>query len=100
LTDKRFEKLKKMEFSWFVNVLKESFPAIQQKLHKLTDVARNLQITGQVGNVAELTAEEEEQWTSVGLLNISSASDQQTREQTRSHSVSGSRRLGMLGLRH
>ena len=113
LTDERFEKLKNMEFSWVFNVLKDSFPAIQQKLHKLTEVAQNLQTTGHVGNVADFTAAEEEQWTSVGLLNISSSPTSQTslilnsQSQEQSdcgfHSHVGARshrRLGMVGLRH
>ena len=94
LADKRFEKLKKMEFSWVVNMLKDSFPAIRQKLYKLTSAAQNLQTTGQVGTVADYTVVEEKQWTSVGLLNISSTStsqcsfisDSQSWEQSQSRS--------------
>lgn len=102
MTYGRFEKLKKMEFSWFMNVLKDSFPAIDEKLQILTDVAHNLQVTGQVGNNADFTEEEERRWGEKGLTDVSLTRQRdfvQRRERSQAVTVNGPRALGMLGIR-
>jgi len=91
----RFEKLKKIDFVWFVDALNVSFPEVENKLQLFTDVARNLQASGSVGNIVELSRNEEEQWRRNGL------SDLPTRQPSRSQTLAPSRRsLGMRGMRY
>jgi hypothetical protein len=91
----RFEKLKKMDFIWFVDTLNASFPEVENKLQLLSDVARNLQASGSVGDAVELSRNEEEQWKTNGL------SDLPTRQPSRPQASAPPRRsLGMRGMRY
>ena len=95
----RFEKLRKLDFFWIVQTLDNLFPEVKENLHMLTDVAQNLQLTGSVSNVRDMTTEERTRWKSAGL------SDLLTIPNTPNQSTSSliperpARPLGMLGMR-